>query len=71
LYVRQFGPDESLAQRLLARVRAWDAAGRPATDEMRVRAFPKDFAYAPVEGEFVVQKKWTRLVVDWPVDNHG
>jgi hypothetical protein len=66
LYVRQFGADESLAQRLLARVRAWDAAGRPATDEMRVRAFPKDFAYAPVEGEFVVQKKWTRLVVDLP-----
>jgi protein-L-isoaspartate(D-aspartate) O-methyltransferase len=66
LYVRQFGPDESLAQRLLARVQAWDAAGRPATDRMRVRAFSKDSTYAPAAGEFVVQKKWTRLVIDWP-----
>ena len=66
LFVRQFGPDESLAQRLVARIQAWDAAGRPSSDGVRVRAYPRDSDYVPSEGEFVVEKKWTRLVLKWP-----
>lgn len=66
LYVRQFGPGDSLARRLIGRIQAWHAAGRPSSDGVRVRAYPKDASYMPAEGEFLVDKKWTRLVLDWP-----
>ena len=37
LFVRLFGIDESLARRLIARIQAWDAAGRPSSDGLRLR----------------------------------
>jgi protein-L-isoaspartate(D-aspartate) O-methyltransferase len=66
LYVRAFGPDESVAVRLVEGVRAWDRAGRPSTESLRVRVYPKNVDYAPAEGEYLVEKEWTRLVLDWP-----
>ena len=66
LFVRQFGTDESLAQRLLAQVRAWDEAGRPSPTGLRIRAYQKDSDYVLSESEFVIEKKWTRLILDWP-----
>jgi hypothetical protein len=66
LYVRQFGSDDSIAQRLITQIRAWDAAGRPSFDEMKIRAYPKDSEYVPAEGEFVIEKRWTKLVIEWP-----
>lgn len=66
LFVRQFGSDVSIAQRLITHIRAWDAAGRPSSDEMHVRAYPKDSEYASAEGEFVIDKQWTKLVIEWP-----
>ncbi len=66
LFVRQFGADESLARRLVARVQAWDAAGRPSSTGLRVRAYRKGWPYLPSEHEIVVEKRWTRLVLDWP-----
>jgi hypothetical protein len=66
LCVRQFGPDESLAQRLIALIQAWDGAGRPSSDRLHIRAYRKDRDYVPSEGEIVVEKRWTQLVLDWP-----
>jgi protein-L-isoaspartate(D-aspartate) O-methyltransferase len=68
LFVRQFGTEDSLAQRLVARVQAWDAAGRPASAGLRVRAYRQDSDRVPTprEGEIVVEKSWTRLILDWP-----
>lgn len=66
LYVRQFGLDESLAQRLITLIQSWDKAGHPSSEELRVRVYPKGADYTSVEGEFVVEKQWTRLVLDWP-----
>ena len=69
LYVRQFGADEALARRLVEHIRAWDAAGRPSTEGLRVRACPMDTGYVPAsKGEIVVEKRWTRLVLDWPTN---
>ncbi len=68
LFVRQFGAAELLAQRLVARIQAWDAAGRPSSDRLRIRAYRKDSGYVPAEGEVVVDRQWTRLVLDWPAD---
>jgi protein-L-isoaspartate(D-aspartate) O-methyltransferase len=65
LYLRQFGPDESLAQDLVTQIQAWDAAGRPSFDRMYIRAYPKDSQYKPSEAEIVIEKPWTRLIVEW------
>jgi protein-L-isoaspartate(D-aspartate) O-methyltransferase len=66
LFVRQFGGDESLVQRLVRGVRDWDRAGRPESSGLRVRVFPPDTIVKPGPGEHMVEKKWTRLILDWP-----
>ena len=63
--MRQFGPDVALAERLAARVAAWDVAGRPGHEGLRIRAYPRDTDLVPPERAFVVPKRWTRLVIDW------
>lgn len=68
LFVRQFGADESLAQRLIARIQAWDTAGRPSSDGLHIRAYRKDCDYVPSESDIVVEKRWTQLVLDWPTE---
>jgi len=67
LFVRQFGADEVLARRLVDHIQAWDAAGRPSTDGLRVRAYKRERDPVPRgEDGIVVEKRWTRLVLDWP-----
>jgi protein-L-isoaspartate(D-aspartate) O-methyltransferase len=64
LRVRSHG-DGTLAARLVDISRAWDAAGRPTVSSLRVRAHPRDAAYAPGPGEVVLEKRHTRLVCGW------
>ena len=64
LYVRQFGSDDSLAQGLIAQIQAWDAAGRPSFETMRIRAYPQNTEYIPARGELVIEKEWTKLIVE-------
>jgi protein-L-isoaspartate(D-aspartate) O-methyltransferase len=67
LFVRQFGADEALARRLVDHIRAWDGAGRPSTGGLRVRAYRREAAWVPLsEGDIVIEKRWTRFVLDWP-----
>ena len=66
LGVRRHGPNSQLAERLVEQVRAWDVAGRPSNDGLRIRAYPSSSGYAPSASEFVVPKRWTQLVVDRP-----
>lgn len=65
LFVRSFGPGTELARHLVEQARAWDAAGRPSSNGLRIRAYPKDTDYVPSTDEFVVRKRWTQLVLDW------
>jgi len=65
LFVRSFGPGTELARRLVEQARAWDAAGRPSSNGLRIKAYPKDTDYVPSTDEFVVRKQWTQLVLDW------
>lgn len=65
LSLRSFGADNGLAQRLLDHVRAWDAAGRPSTEHLSIRAYPRHSDYAPSANEIVIAKRWTQLVLDW------
>jgi hypothetical protein len=63
--IRSFGPDDALARRLAEQVAAWDAAGRPAIEKLRIRAYPAESEYLPAASEIVVRKPWTQLVLDW------
>lgn len=73
LFVRNYGSGESdaLAQRLIEQVRAWDAAGCPAAECLRIRAYPQHVDYVPSPSETVVEKRWTRLVLDWKMGGDG
>ncbi len=66
LTVRRFGPDEGLTQRLIDHLVAWEAAGRPSTAGLRIRAYPRATAVAPSASEVVIAKEHVQLVLDWP-----
>ncbi|MGH6689589.1 MAG: methyltransferase, FxLD system [Gammaproteobacteria bacterium] len=63
--MRNFGRDVEAGRELAALTRAWDDAGRPGTDGLRVAAYPIEARYEPGPGEFVVDKRWSRLVLSW------
>ena len=66
LYVRGFGEGAETARRLCEHAEAWDAAGRRGTAGLRIRALPIATGHVPAAGEHVIEKRWTRLVLDWP-----
>ncbi len=53
---------ERIAEELAAHVVAWDEAGRPDSAGLRIDAHP---AGTPVTGQYVIDKKWVRLVLSW------
>ncbi|MEZ4662871.1 MAG: hypothetical protein R2911_35435 [Caldilineaceae bacterium] len=61
LVVRQFGAGEAAARRLVSLVQAWDVAGRPAVDEMRLAAYSKKMA-PPETGGFLVGSRSAGLL---------
>ena len=63
--MKSFGPDESLASRLIELVSAWDAAGHPTEEHLHIKAYPRAAAYTPATNEMVIQKQWTQLAVSW------
>ncbi|MGI9059516.1 MAG: methyltransferase, FxLD system [Ktedonobacteraceae bacterium] len=65
VYVKSFGPDESLASRLIELVSAWNAAGHPTEEHLHIKAYPRAVAYTPAANEMVIQKQWTQLAVSW------
>jgi len=66
LYIRQFGQDRSISERLAAQIRAWKASGSPPSERMKIRAYRGDSDYSPSEGEVVLEKQWTKLIIEWP-----
>jgi protein-L-isoaspartate(D-aspartate) O-methyltransferase len=65
LFVRQFGLDETITQHLLAQIQAWKAASASSSN-MHIRAYPRDVVYQPSQGEILLEKQWTKLVIVWP-----
>jgi hypothetical protein len=66
LFLRVFGEAGPLARRLLDAIGAWDVAGRPGTDGLRILAYPIEADYRAAADEIVVARDWTRFVLDWP-----
>jgi protein-L-isoaspartate(D-aspartate) O-methyltransferase len=62
-----YGPNgDALARELSAHVRAWDAAGRPATDGLHVDAYPRparDPAAADARNGVVIERPHNRFVL--------
>lgn len=65
LIIRQFGSEEALVHQVLEHIRSWEAAGRPSSKGLHIRAYPKDSTYVPKAGEFLIEKKWTKFILDW------
>ena len=65
LVVRTYGADARLSQRLINHVAAWDAAGRPSNQGLRIRAYPADTEHLRAANRFVISKEWSQLVLDW------
>ena len=65
LYVRNFGPETKAGQCLLEYAHTWEQAGRPTSLKWRIRAIPAETETHPAEGEFLVEKPWTKLIVSY------
>jgi hypothetical protein len=63
LTIRGFARAGPLVRALIDLIGAWDDAGRPGTADLRVIAYPRGGEYRPSPGEFVLDKRWSRLVL--------
>ena len=66
LWLRCFGPEGGIAERLIEQIQAWVQAGRPSTEGMRVRAYPRETAYESSGHELMVVTPSMQFVLDWP-----
>ena len=62
VYVRQLGPGTHAAQCLVESIQDWDRTGRP-EPRWQIRALPAEMADTLEEGEFLLDHKWTKLVI--------
>ena len=65
LYVRIFGLDTNAGQRLLDYVQNWDQAGKPNSLSWKIRAISAEAEYNATDGEFLVNKPWTKLIISY------
>jgi protein-L-isoaspartate(D-aspartate) O-methyltransferase len=73
LYVRTFGAESALTQRLIELVQAWEDAGRPFVltpdwqlERLHILAYPQSVTPPVSTGNsIVIEKQWTRLVCEW------
>jgi protein-L-isoaspartate(D-aspartate) O-methyltransferase len=65
LYVRNFGSSTDTAQLLQEYAQNWDRAGRPTSLNWKIRAIPAETEYSPKDGEFIMEKPWTKLIVSY------
>ncbi len=73
--VRAYGDEAAvngvngIAARVAARIVAWDDAGRPTADRLRLSIYPRDGVGVsppvPSSERAVVRKRWTDLVLEW------
>ena len=70
LGIRSLGPNQTLGERLLALVGAWERAGRPGEDDLHISAYPSEAARSEIGSDRAVEllKRWTRLKCAWHVE---
>jgi protein-L-isoaspartate(D-aspartate) O-methyltransferase len=66
LSVYAYGPaGPSLAEDLAAHLAAWEEAGRPGVERLRVTAYPKGVPVEVPSGAVAVERPHTVLVLSW------
>ncbi|GAC1322541.1 MAG: hypothetical protein NVSMB22_09390 [Chloroflexota bacterium] len=65
LFIRSFGNDDGLGNRLREHVAAWDAAGRPTSDRLHVDVYRKGAAPQAGATEMLLSNPWTDIVLRW------
>ena len=63
LSIVAFGNEPALSGRMREHLVAWDAAGRPKTESLRIQAYPKPVRDPKSFGGAIVDKRWTTLVI--------
>jgi protein-L-isoaspartate(D-aspartate) O-methyltransferase len=64
---RGFGPrGGELAARLAGQVVAWQERGRPRACDLSVAAYPREMPVPAVPGQVVLERRHTRLALNWP-----
>ncbi|GAC1355936.1 MAG: hypothetical protein NVS4B11_08260 [Ktedonobacteraceae bacterium] len=65
LVVRTFGNDHELAHHLVSLLEAWDTAGRPNEQKLRIHAYMNEQRFVPTKQDIVIKKQWTQFVFRW------
>lgn len=65
LHIRSYGPDHTVAQRLLRHLHAWDEAGRPPHENISVRALPAGHAPIPSTADTTLTRRWHHYSIWW------
>jgi protein-L-isoaspartate(D-aspartate) O-methyltransferase len=72
LILRNFGPDNGVAQRLLTQIKAWEEAGRPfqwhswdLLQNIKIHVYPLEGSYQPGPHELLSERKGSRFVFKW------
>jgi protein-L-isoaspartate(D-aspartate) O-methyltransferase len=65
LVARSFGEDASLGYRLAEYIAGWNAAGRPSTRDLTIRAYPPSVPFSVEEDEVVIPKNSCTLILTW------
>ncbi|HMA35698.1 MAG TPA: methyltransferase, FxLD system [Chloroflexia bacterium] len=65
LAIRCFGADDHLRQQLIGLIQGWDAAGRPGSRGLYIKAYPHPAVAPPAPGEITIPARSVHLVLGW------
>jgi len=65
LWIRGYGQHAGQTQRLHDLLAAWDGAGRPGLERLRIRIYPQAATEIPTGAGRTIPKPWSYWIVDW------
>jgi protein-L-isoaspartate(D-aspartate) O-methyltransferase len=65
IFIRCFGPDTTVANRLASLVMSWHMAGRPTEHNLFIRAYPTAKEYKAGANDIIIKKRWIQFVCSW------
>jgi hypothetical protein len=65
IFIRSFGPDTTLNDRLASLIMSWHMAGRPTEHHLFIRAYPATKEYTAQANDIIIKKRWIQFVCSW------